>query len=286
MSPVAVGRWVAEVMDVPRRWLDRPLRYRMTDYGYFVLDGDYEPAIEELAEIERAARSKAVAGWANAGLAFTLLAAGRWDEAEIVAGRHPDPASQPLLGLALDLRRGKLDPDVAAALSECSHAIAAQGTARAITTSKRLDDVTQRILDASPAIQSRALLALQMGLQLNRDYRAAIGVGELLHARQRAWELPSYWVAVSWAALSDEEAALSWLGRAADAGFSAVGAVDKEPIFEPMRSTPAFADIRSRMLANPPHPNDTSQGGLLWTRSRSDGAPAVRRHSSGPGLDR
>jgi hypothetical protein len=277
MSNTAIGRWVAEVLDVPMRWLDRPLRSRMTDYGYFVLEGDYEPAIEGLAEIERAARSKAVAGWANAGLAFTLLAASRWDEAQLVAARHPDPASQPLLGLALELRRGHLDPGFAVALSESSYAIAAQGTARVITAEDHLGDVTKQVLEASPAVQSRALLALQMGLHLNRDHRAAIGVGEVLHERQPTWELPALWVAIGWAALEDEGAVLRWLERAADAGFSAVGAIDREPLFEAMRTMPAFAEIRSRMLANPPHPNDTRQGGLLWTRPRGDRAPVVRR---------
>ena len=273
-----VGDWMARLLDVPMRWLDRSLRVRMTDYGYSVLEGDYESAIEGLAEIEGAARSRAVTGWANAGLAFTLLAASRWDEAGLVAVRHPDPASQPLLELTLELRHGRLNPGFVAALSECEYAIAAQGTARVITTADRLDDVTDQVLDTSPAIQSKALLALQMGLHLNRDYRAAISVGELLHERQRMWELPAYWVAVGWAALEDEGAALRWLDHAADAGFSAVGTIDQEPLFEVMRTSPAFTDIRSRMLANPGHPNDTSQGGLLWTGSRrSDRRPAVRR---------
>jgi hypothetical protein len=262
--PNRLKRWTAAALEVPRVWLDRDLRVRLTDHGYSVLKGDLDAAIEGLEDVERSARSRAVTGWANAGVAFALLAASRWDEAERVAARHPDPDSQPLLALSLELRRGHLHPGFAQALADCSFAVWAAGPARAIMAADRLDDVIGQVTESTPGKQALALLALQMGLHVNRDHEAAIRVGELVHQRARAWEISAYWVAGDQAAIGDHAAAVSWLNRAADAGFSAVTDLDKDPRFDPMRSTPDFAEVRRRMLANPAHPADTRHSGLLW----------------------
>jgi hypothetical protein len=240
----------------------------MTDHGYAVLNGDVHSAIDGLEEIERSARSRAVRGWANAGVAFALFAASRWDEAARAAARHPDPASQPLLSLTLELRRGKLDPRFGQALADCTFAVAAAGAARAILATGRLDDMIAQVTESPPEKQALALLALQMGLHINRDHAAAIRVGELVHERAKAWEISAYWVANDHAAIGDLPEALSWLNRAADAGFSAVADLDKDPRFDSMRSLPDFAAVRHRMLANPARPADTRHGGLLWAGRR------------------
>jgi hypothetical protein len=244
----------------------------MTDHGYSVLSGDLEAAIEGLEDIETSARSRAVTGWANAGLAFALLAASRWDEAERVAARNPDPASQPLLALTLELRRGHLDRRFAEALADCTFAVAAAGAARTVIAASRLDEVIGQIAKSPPEKQALALLALQMGLHVNQDHAAAIRVGELAHERAKAWDISAYWVAIDQTAIGDQAAALSWLSRAADAGCSAVANLDTDPRFDPMRSVPEFAEVRSRMLANPAHPADTHHGGLLWSGVRRQGA--------------
>lgn len=266
--PGRLRRWTAAVLEVPRVWLDRDLRVRMTDLGYSVLKGDVDAAIEGLEEVERSARSRAVRGWANAGVAFSLIAASRWDEAERVAERHPDRASQPLLTLTVELRRDGLDPRFAQALADCTFAVAAAGAARAIVATDRLGDVIAQVTESPPEKQALALLALQMGLHVNRDHEAAIRVGELVHERATLWDISAYWVAGDQAAIGDHAAALTWLGRAADAGFSAVADLDKDPRFDPIRSLPDFAEVRSRMLANPAHPADTRHGGLLWAGTR------------------
>jgi hypothetical protein len=266
--PRRLRRWTAAVLEVPRVWLDRDLRIRMTDHGYSVLKGDVDAAIEGLEDVERSARSRAVRGWANAGMAFALLAASRWDEAERVSARHPDPDSQPLLALALELRRGELDPRFAQALADCTFAVAAAGAARAIVATDRLGDVIAQVTALAPEKQAPALLALQMGLHINRDHGAAIRVGELVHERAKAWDISAYWVAGDQVAIGNHAAALSWLRRAADAGCSAAADLDKDPRFDPIRSLPDFAEVRSRMLANPAHPADTHHGGLLWAGVR------------------
>ena len=266
--PDRFSRWTAAVLEVPRVWLDRDLRVRMTDHGYAVLNGDLEAAIEGLEEIERSARSKAVTGWANAGVAFALLAASRWDDAERAAARHPDRTSQPLLELTLELRRGHLDPRFAGALADCTFAVAAAGAARAVIATDRLDDVLAQATGSPPDKQALALLALQMGLHVNHDHAAAIRVGELVQGRAAAWDISPYWVAIDQAAVGDHAAALSWLNRAADAGCSAVAHLDMDPRFDATRTMPAFAEVRSRMLANPSHPADTHHGGLLWAGRR------------------
>lgn len=266
--PGGLRRWTAAVLEVPRVWLDRDLRIRMTDHGYSVLRGNLEAAIKGLEEIERTARSRAVRGWANAGVAFALLAASRWDEAQRVAARHPDPASQPLLAVALELRRGRLDPRFAQALADCTFAVAAAGAARAIVATDRLEDFIVQVTESPPERQALALLALQMGLHLNRDHEAAIRVGELVHERAKAWDISAYWVAGDQMAIGDHSAALSWLSRAADAGCSAVADLDKDARFDPIRSLADFIEVRSRMLANPAHPADTRHGGLLWAGVR------------------
>jgi hypothetical protein len=201
-------------------------------------------------------------------VAFALLATSRWDEAERVAARHPDPTSQPLLALTLALRRGHLDPRFAGALANCTFAVAAAGAARAILATDRLDDVITQVSEAPPGKQALALLALQMGLHVNQDHVAAIRVGELVSERAEAWDISAYWVAIDQAAVGDHAAALSWLNRAADAGCSAVAHLDADSHFDPMRSLPEFAEVRSRMLANPSHPADTHHGGLLWAGRR------------------
>jgi hypothetical protein len=266
--PRRLGRWTAAVLEVPRVWLDRDLRVRMTDLGYSVLRGDLDAAVEGLEEIERSARSRAVRGWANAGLAFALLASSRWDDAQRVAERHPDLDSQPLLALTLELRGGRLDPRFARALADCTFAVAAAGAVRAIVAMNRLGDVIAQVTESPPEKQALALLALQMGLHVNRDHAGAIQVGELVHQRAKEWDISAYWVAGDQAAIGDHAAALTWLNHAADAGFSAVADLDKDSRFDPIRSRPDFAAVRRRMLANPTHPADTRHGGLLWAGVR------------------
>jgi hypothetical protein len=263
-----LGRWASAILETPRVWLDRDLRVRMTDHGYSVLDGDLEAAIEGLESVVTAARSRAVTGWANAGLAFTYLAAGRWDDAERVAARHPNPASDPLLTMTMALRGGRLESGLGNALAGCTFAVAAAGAARIILAEGRLDEVVEQALQLAPADGAHALLALQMGLHINRDHAAAIQVGERLHERASGWDISAYWLALDQAALGDQSAALRWLNRATDAGFSAVAVLDKEPRFESMRTLPAFAEVRNRMLQNPRRPADTSHGGLLWAGRR------------------
>jgi hypothetical protein len=240
----------------------------MTDQGYAVLNGDVDSAIDGLEEIERSARSRAVRGWANAGVAFALLAASRWDEAERVAAQHPEPAPQPLLAVTLELRRGRLDPRFARALADCTFAVAAAVAARTIVATDRLGDVIAQVTESPPEWQASALLALQMGLHINRDHAPAILVGELVQERARSWDISAYWVAVDQAAVDDHTAAMNWLNRAADAGFFAVAELDNDPRFDPIRSLSDFADVRRRMLANPVRPADTRHGGLLWTGRR------------------
>jgi hypothetical protein len=142
------------------------------------------------------------------------------------------------------------------------------GAARTLVAGGRLDDVIRQAAALPAPRQSRALLALQMGLHLNSDYRDAIRVGELLHEREKAWDIAAYFVAVDWAAIGSTAEALTWLIRAADAGFSAVSALDKDARFDALRATPGFADVRHRMLVNPPRRSDTAHGGLLWTGVR------------------
>jgi hypothetical protein len=236
----------------------------MTEYGYLALEGDLASAIAGLEGVERSARSQTVRGWANAGLAFMLLAARRSAEAEDAFARHPEPRSQPLLGLTLDVLRGRLAFTFSEALSECRYGTAAMGVARVLADLDRVEDVVRQAVEVGGAAGSRALLALQMGLHLNRDYEAAIRVGELVCKRQK-WAISAYWLAVAHADGGDATATIAWLNRGADFGFSSVRTLDREPRFEPMRRLPGFLEARQRVAANRGRSADAAHGGLLWT---------------------
>ena len=123
--------------------LDDSLRVRMTRLGYEGLDGDVTSAVEGLEEIEGRARSQSVRGWANAGRAFLLLAARRSGEAEAAFAAHPDPASQPMLGLALEVSRGHLDQGFAAVLADCTSGISAMGVARVFGPGTSLPEIVE-----------------------------------------------------------------------------------------------------------------------------------------------
>jgi hypothetical protein len=248
--------------------LDDSLRVRMTRLGYEALDGDVTSVVEGLEEIEGRARSQSVRGWANSGRAFLLLAARRSGEAEAAFAAHPDPASQPMLGLALEVSRGHLDRGFAAVLADCTYGISAMGVARVVTDAGRLDDVVQQTLELPRGRSSGALLALQAGLQLLREYEPAIRIGTLVWERQQ-WAISAYWVAVASAAIGDASAAVTWLDRAADCGFFSVRTIDRDRRFDSIQQLPDFIAARARVAGNPSQRmKDLAHGGLLWLGRR------------------
>ena len=60
----------------------------------------------------------------------------------------------------------------------------------------------------------------------------------------------AHWIAKIYAALNEKELALTWLERSLAAG--AIGAFFKdEPVWDPIRSDPRFADLLRRMGVTP-----------------------------------
>jgi hypothetical protein len=255
----------ARLLERVRLQLDDSRRVQMTQLGYEALDGDIASAIEGLEGIERDARSRAVRGWANAGQAFILLSARRQAEAEATFARHPEPSSQPLLGLAFEMARGRLDPAFAIELSDCRHGISTMGVARVVVDTGFMDDVVKQSLELRDGGASGALLALQAGLHLLQEFGPAIRVGELLWERQH-WGISAYWVAVAWAATGDATSAVTWLNRAADSGFSSLRALDREVQLDQLRRLPDFIAAREKVSRNPRRSEDDANGGLLWSR--------------------
>ena len=58
--------------------------------------------------------------------------------------------------------------------------------------------------------------------------------------------VPPYYLAAAPLGLGDVDAALSWLGKAADARCSLLGSLAVDPAFDPLRSDPRFAELLHR----------------------------------------
>jgi Zn-dependent protease len=245
-----IGWLAASNFEDLRRLGDDWLRYRLDRHGRELLAGDVDAAISGLEDAERAARSRAVAGATNAGLVFALLMADRWQEAEGVFARHPSPTSEGLLKCSIDARRGQLDPELVVALAECRAYVEAAGAARAILAGGLLDEVLRQAQELPRKEANRALLILQIGLHYIREYVEAIRVGELLHERQKKWEIVPFWIGLDHAALGRTDEAIRWLIVAAERGFAEMAELD-DSRFDQLRGLPAFEEVRARIASNP-----------------------------------
>ena len=233
-----------------RELRESPLRARLNLHGRQLMSGEPAAAIAGLAEIERTARSRSVAADALAGLAFALLADGRWDEAAGALARHPQPAAQALLRAAIELSDGRLDSRLAALLAERHDAVAAMGTMRAVADTGRLGDVLFQADGLDPGPSSAALRTMLVGLNLDGFHEQAVRVGELLHAREPTWNEVSYFVASSLGALGRTDDALAWLERAAEHGAGYAAYIEHDPNLETARARPAYTPIRDRIASN------------------------------------
>ena len=254
----------SRLLEGVRLGLDGGRRVKLTQCGNLAIEGDMASAVEGLERVERDAFSLAVRGWAIAAQGFVLLAARRTAEAEAAFARLPDPASQALLGLAIEAAHGRIDPEFASVLSGCNATIPSLGVARVLVDGSHVDEVIRQSLDQPRETGSLALLALQLGLHAAREHEAAIRVGDLLWERQH-WDIPPYWLAVSNAELGDAASAVAWLNRAADRGFSGRVAIDRELRFDPIRRLPDFMAARARVAANPRRSGDVKQARLPWS---------------------
>lgn len=232
---------------------ESPLRARLNLFGRQLMSGDSAAATAGLLEIERTARSRSVVADALTGLAFALLADGRWDEAAGALARHPQPATQPLLGAAIKLNFGRLDPRLAALLAERHDAVAAMGTMRAVADTGRLDDVLLQADGLGPGPSSAALRTMLVGLNLDGFHEQAVRVGDLLHPLQPTWNEVSFFVASSLGALGRTGDALAWLERAAQQGAGYAAYIEHDPNLERARALPAYAPIRDRIASNAAH---------------------------------
>ena len=247
---VLVGWLAASNFEDLRTIGDDWLRHRLDKHGRELLAGDVDAAIRGLEEAERAARSRAVAGATNAALVLALLVADRWQEAEGVFARHPDPSAQGLLRHSIGARRGDVDPELVVALAACGAYVEAAAAAKAIFAGGVLDEVVRQANELPRKSANRSLLILHIGLHYIREYEAAIRVGELLHERQKKWEIVAFWIGLDHAALGRVDEAIRWLNVAAERGFAELGELD-DPRLDTLRRLPAFEAVRARIAANP-----------------------------------
>ncbi|HEX5040061.1 MAG TPA: hypothetical protein VFW95_08010 [Candidatus Limnocylindria bacterium] len=279
VAAAAMGYWFLALFiawfglasfDGLRELRESPLRARLNLHGRQLMSGDSAAAIDGLSEIEGTAKSRSVATDALTGLSFALLAEGRWEEAEGAFMRHPQPAAQPLLWGALQLHRGRLDPQFGALLADRNDAVALMGTLRAVVDTSRFDDVLQQVDELGREPSDVALRAMLVGLSLDGLHERAVRVGVLLHARQPRWNEVSFFVASSLGALGRTDEALLWLERAAVQGAGYAAYIERDPNLEAARALPAYAPIRARIASNAKHdPPDT--GELLGDESTDAG---------------
>ena len=74
----------------------------------------------------------------------------------------------------------------------------------------------------------------------------ALQIIKELEAMSGASQSQAQWIAKVYAALNEKEQALTWLERGLDAGAIG-GFVKDEPVWDPIRNDPRFADLLLRM---------------------------------------
>jgi hypothetical protein len=210
-----------------------------------VLRGEHDAGIAALTEIERRSRSGAFREQAAVALAWSLLAAGRLEEARTVRVRA---GGDPALEAVIELADGAPPDQVVGALRRWTSLLPLAGAARVVSDTRRLDDVLAEAIRLEPTGPSRVLAALQVGLAAADLDADSIRVGRLIESRggtpSSAWFL----------ALTSTDPAekLAWLSTAADRGVGAVELLDAEPNLGVVRSDPAFPALRARIAANAP----------------------------------
>lgn len=108
--------------------------------------------------------------------------------------------------------------------------------------------VARRLVERSDGSGREGAATLQTHLHYAEHFEPAAEVGEAVFAAtppspaQTAFE-----VACSWARAGDVERSVSWLERAADAGFRAASIVDGEPDLALVRSDPRWPVLRARL---------------------------------------
>jgi Zn-dependent protease len=229
-----------------------------------VLRGEHDAGIAELTEIERQARSGAFRERAALVLAWSLLAAGRIDEARKVS---PRAGRDPALESVVELAEGAPPERVAGELRRWSSVLPLAAVGRVLVEGRRLDEMLAEIARLEPTGPSRGLAALQAGLAAADLDPESARVGRLIEERggtpASAWFL----------ALTAKEPAdkLAWLATSADRGMGDVQLTDAQPNLAVIRSDPGFPAIRARIEANAvtwdPPPNDPFFGGRAQTAS-------------------
>ncbi len=218
-----------------------------------VLRGEHDAGIAELAEIERRARSGAFREKSALVLAWSLLAAGRLDEARKVsprAGRDADLES------VIELADGAPPDRVAGDLRRWTSILPLAALGRVLADARRLDDMLAEVARLEPTGPSRGLAALQAGLAAADLDADSTRVGRLIEARGGT-PASAWFLALT---ASDPADKLAWLSTSADRGMGDVELTDSQPNFAGLRSDPRFAAIRARIEANAatwePPPND------------------------------
>lgn len=226
------------------------LRARLNQLGRRLMEGDADAAIAGLEDVERAARSQSVAESARSGLAFALLAEGRWEEAEGVFRRLSSPSNEALLRASIATHHGHLDRRFAAMLGTRVDAVSAMGAARALVATGNLDAVLDQVEALPPGDWTWAQRTLLVGLNLDRCHEEAVHVGTMFHEREPVWNEVASFVASSLGALGRTEEAFDWLVRAADLGASYVTYIERDPNLEAVRALPGYPAVHDELVAN------------------------------------
>jgi hypothetical protein len=229
---------------------DESLSGRVTAHQRELLDGAYDRAIDGLLSVERDAKSEAAASAARSGAALTMLAADRFDDAAGIVARSGSGSISPVIALAIELRRGRLDPALVERLSGSLDVTSTMAVARAAVEGDRLEELIRQLVELPDRSAARALLNLQIGLHFVRRHHEAIRVAELGQARRPDSPSIALFLAGDHAALGAPDEAMAALVRAADLGLTTSGWLDLDPLLEPLHSLPAFAEIRERVEAN------------------------------------